>query len=302
MKDLHEAVAAEVEKVVIGQAEAVDVLLAAARRRPRAARGCPASARRCWPTSPEPWARLPPHPVHTGHAAVGPHGHHDPPRRGSLPEGPVFTNLLLADEINRTPPKTQAALLEAMQERQVTIDGVPPAARSVLVVATQNPIEYEGTYPLPEAQLDRFLVKVDVGYPDEAGEVALLGLGLGARSPPQRGLGSRSSGRRRAGCGAEVDASRDRGGRRYVVARHPPDPRPADRVRREPARPARTSWGRPRRARARGRDFVTPDESPGRPVRAASTGWSCGRRPSWSASRPMLRWPTPIAATAVPVL
>ena len=89
--------------------------------------------------------------------------------------GPVFTNLLLADEINRTPPKTQAALLEAMQERQVSVEGTPrPLPDPFIVVATQNPIEYEGTYPLPEAQLDRFLVKLDVGYPDEAGEVAML--------------------------------------------------------------------------------------------------------------------------------
>jgi MoxR-like ATPase len=91
--------------------------------------------------------------------------------------GPVFTNVLLADEINRTPPKTQAALLEAMQEGQVTVDGEShPLPDPFLVVATQNPIEYEGTYPLPEAQLDRFLMKVDVGYPDEAGEFAMLGL------------------------------------------------------------------------------------------------------------------------------
>ncbi len=89
--------------------------------------------------------------------------------------GPVFTNLLLADEVNRTPPKTQAALLEAMQERQVSVEGTPrPLPDPFLVVATQNPIEYEGTYPLPEAQLDRFLVKLDIGYPSEAGEVALL--------------------------------------------------------------------------------------------------------------------------------
>ena len=89
--------------------------------------------------------------------------------------GPVFTNLLLADEVNRTPPKTQAALLEAMQERQVSVEGTPrPLPDPFLVVATQNPIEYEGTYPLPEAQLDRFLVKLDVTYPDEAGEVAML--------------------------------------------------------------------------------------------------------------------------------
>ncbi|HSJ94484.1 MAG TPA: MoxR family ATPase [Gaiellaceae bacterium] len=91
--------------------------------------------------------------------------------------GPVFTQLLLADEINRTPPKTQAALLEAMQEAQVTIEGEPhPLHDPFLVVATQNPIEYEGTYPLPEAQLDRFLFKVDVGYPSEEDEHAVLRL------------------------------------------------------------------------------------------------------------------------------
>ncbi len=89
--------------------------------------------------------------------------------------GPVFTNILLADEINRTPPKTQAALLEAMQEGQVSVDGVPHSLpRPFIVVATQNPIEYEGTYPLPEAQLDRFCMKLDVGYPEQAEEEALL--------------------------------------------------------------------------------------------------------------------------------
>jgi MoxR-like ATPase len=91
--------------------------------------------------------------------------------------GPVFTNVLLADEINRTPPKTQAALLEAMQETQVSVEGEPHALPNpFVVIATQNPIEYEGTYPLPEAQLDRFLVKIDVGYPDERAELALLRL------------------------------------------------------------------------------------------------------------------------------
>ncbi len=91
--------------------------------------------------------------------------------------GPVFTNVLLADEINRTPPKTQAALLEAMQEGQVTVDGESRALPvPFLVVATQNPIEYEGTYPLPEAQLDRFLVRVEVGYPSEEDERAMLAL------------------------------------------------------------------------------------------------------------------------------
>jgi len=90
-------------------------------------------------------------------------------------EGPVFTNLLLADEINRTPPKTQAALLEAMEERQVSVEGqARPLPAPFLVVATQNPIEYEGTYPLPEAQLDRFLFKLVVGYPTAEQEVAVL--------------------------------------------------------------------------------------------------------------------------------
>jgi MoxR-like ATPase len=96
--------------------------------------------------------------------------------------GPVFTSVLLADEVNRTPPKTQAALLEAMQERQVTIGGETHALPDpFLVVATQNPIEYEGTYPLPEAQLDRFLFKIDVGYPEEDEERAMLAL-------PHRGV------------------------------------------------------------------------------------------------------------------
>jgi MoxR-like ATPase len=97
--------------------------------------------------------------------------------RGELTfrEGPVFTNLLLADEINRTPPKTQSALLEAMEEGQVSIDGVTHALpRPFLVAATQNPVEYEGTYPLPEAQLDRFMVRISLGYPDRAAEAGML--------------------------------------------------------------------------------------------------------------------------------
>jgi MoxR-like ATPase len=89
--------------------------------------------------------------------------------------GPIFTNLLLADEINRAPPKTQAALLEAMQERQVTTEGeTRPLAPPFLVLATQNPIEYEGTYPLPEAQLDRFLLRVRIGYPSRDDEWRML--------------------------------------------------------------------------------------------------------------------------------
>ena len=93
----------------------------------------------------------------------------------SFRPGPIFTNILLGDEINRAPPKTQAALLEAMQERQVTVeDGTRRLERPFLVLATQNPIEYEGTYPLPEAQLDRFLLRIAVGYPDVEAEVELL--------------------------------------------------------------------------------------------------------------------------------
>jgi MoxR-like ATPase len=122
--------------------------------------------------------------------------------------GPVFTNVLLADEINRTPPKTQAALLEAMQERQVSVEGVPhPLEAPFLVVATQNPIEYEGTYPLPEAQLDRFFVKLVLDYPTEEDERAMLAL-------PRHGLMQSTldavqplvSGDELAAAGRQVDA------------------------------------------------------------------------------------------------
>ncbi len=109
-----------------------------------------------------------------------------------LRQGPVFCNLLLADEINRTPPKTQAALLEVMEERQATIDGQAyPMAEPFMVCATINPIEYEGTYPLPEAQLDRFLFKLPVTYPDAAAEQDLLRRadhGFEARHLGQAGL------------------------------------------------------------------------------------------------------------------
>ena len=93
----------------------------------------------------------------------------------NLKKGPIFAGLVLADEINRTPPKTQSALLEAMEERRVTIDGIPnDLPEPFLVCATQNPIEYEGTYPLPEAQLDRFMLKVSVGYPAQGEEENIL--------------------------------------------------------------------------------------------------------------------------------
>jgi MoxR-like ATPase len=102
----------------------------------------------------------------------------------SFREGPVFTNLLLADEINRTPPKTQAALLEAMEERQVTVEGEGrPLPEPFVVVATQNPVEYEGTYPLPEAQLDRFLLKLTVPLPSRGDEVGVLTRHAGGFDP-----------------------------------------------------------------------------------------------------------------------
>ena len=92
-----------------------------------------------------------------------------------LRKGPVFTNILLADEINRAPPKTQAALLEAMQERQTTLDGKTHSLQDpFIVMATQNPIEYEGVYPLPEAQLDRFLVRLQLGYPTRTEEIEIM--------------------------------------------------------------------------------------------------------------------------------
>jgi MoxR-like ATPase len=178
--------------------------------------------------------------------------------------GPVFANVLLADEINRTPPKTQAALLEAMQEGQVTVDGEShPLPDPFLVLATQNPVEYEGTYPLPEAQRDRFLVRVDLGYPDEAAERAMLGLA-------RRGLVPATLEDVRAVAGqddlravrAEVDATAT--GEEvlaYVVAI----------VRRTRELPSVTLGASPRAAvhllgaakaaaRLAGRDYVTPDD------------------------------------------
>ncbi|MFP9191049.1 AAA family ATPase [Natronosalvus vescus] len=106
---------------------------------------------------------------------TGTHVFNEQDREFEFNEGPIFANIVLADEINRAPPKTQAALLEAMEEGQVTTDGeTRQLPQPFFVIATQNPVEQEGTFPLPEAQVDRFLVKTSMGYPDEAGEVELL--------------------------------------------------------------------------------------------------------------------------------
>ena len=178
--------------------------------------------------------------------------------------GPLFTNVLLADEINRTPPRTQAALLEAMQEGQVTIDGEShPLRAPFLVIATQNPIEYEGTYPLPEAQLDRFLLQLRVSYPSAEQELEMLGL-------PRDGVDPVGFGEIRAVVGpAEVErlaqeaqatvVADDVAG--YVVAL----------IRRTRELPSVSLGASPRAAvhllaaakalaRLRGREFVTPDD------------------------------------------
>jgi MoxR-like ATPase len=119
--------------------------------------------------------------------------------------GPVFTNLLLADEINRTPPKTQASLLEAMEERQVSVEGQPRRLpEPFLVAATQNPVEYEGTYPLPEAQLDRFLLKLTVPLPERDDEYAVLARHLAGFDPQDLA----AAGVRPVATVADLDAAR----------------------------------------------------------------------------------------------
>jgi MoxR-like ATPase len=192
VRELRERVSGEVSKVIVGQADVVDLLLAAIAVNGHvllegvpgvaktlmanaAARALGVSFRRVQFTPDMLPSDL------TGTMTLRPSVSATPSAGDgqdlAFRAGPVFTHVLLADEINRTPPKTQAALLEAMQERQVSVDGeARPLPDPFLVIATQNPIEYEGTYPLPEAQLDRFLVKIDVGYPDEREEVTLLRL------------------------------------------------------------------------------------------------------------------------------
>jgi MoxR-like ATPase len=188
VKELHDRVAAEVGKVVIGQREPLEDLMTALALGGHALlEGVPGVAKtllagataralgvdfRRLQFTPD----MLPSDV-TGTMTL---------RAGELVfrPGPVFANVVLADEINRTPPKTQAALLEAMQEGQVTVDGEShPLPDPFLVLATQNPIEYEGTYPLPEAQRDRFLVHVAIGYPERDEERAMLRLARRGLTP-----------------------------------------------------------------------------------------------------------------------
>ncbi|MFB6810509.1 AAA family ATPase [Streptomyces sp. NPDC056387] len=184
----------------------------------------------------------------------------------SFQNGPVFTNLLLADEINRTPPKTQSSLLEAMEERQVTVDGTPRALpEPFLVAATMNPVEYEGTYPLPEAQLDRFLLKLTVPLPSRENEIGVLTRHAAGFNP--RDL--RAAGLRPVAKAAELEAARD------GVAKVAVSPEIAgyvvDVCRATRESPSLTLGVSPRGATAllatarawawlTGRDYVTPDD------------------------------------------
>ena len=184
----------------------------------------------------------------------------------TLRRGPVFTDILLADEINRTPPKTQAALLEAMEERQVTIDGDPyPLSPLFTVLATENPIEYEGTYPLPEAQLDRFLLKILLDYPDEQAEqqvVANWDAGFNARRLELVDIHPLAEADAISKCRMEVRSTHmEQGVQRYVV----------EIVRRTRTHPSVLYGASPRASVAlllctkalsalRGREFATPDD------------------------------------------
>jgi MoxR-like ATPase len=184
----------------------------------------------------------------------------------TLRHGPIFTDILLADEINRTPPKTQAALLEAMEERQATIDGERyPLSPIFTVLATENPIEYEGTYPLPEAQLDRFLLKILIDYPAEAEEadiVARWDAGFNSRRLEDVDIRPISDPAAVQQCRSEVREMRmEAGVQKYIV----------DIVRRTRTHPTILYGASPRASVAlllcskalaaiRGRDFVTPDD------------------------------------------
>ena len=263
MKELHARVAGEVRKVVVGHDEALEDMLAALALGGHVLlEGVPGVAKTLLASataraSAFEFRRLQftpdmlPSDV-TGTMAL---------RAGELVfrPGPVFADVVLADEINRTPPKTQAALLEAMQEGQVTVDGEPhPLPDPFLVVATQNPIEYEGTYPLPEAQLDRFLVHVAIGYPDADEERAMLRLARRGLAPvglddvePVLGAADLRAAR------DEVDATEVRD---EVVE-----------LRRRPRSPHSRAAERARSARARARRCTC--WGPRRPPR----GWPAGR-------------------------
>ena len=282
MRELYEAVAGEVEKVVVGQEQ---MTATAARRAARSAgtccsRACPASPRRCSPRAPRarsastsgacssrPTCCRRTSPARSRCAAAS-------SRSGA---GRCSPNVLLADEINRTPPKTQAALLEAMQERQVSVEGTPqPLPDPFLVVATQNPIEYEGTYPLPEAQLDRFLVQARRRLP---------GGGRGGRDAPARSAAASAPG--------DLDACvRWSAPRR--CAKRAPRSTPRASTTRSPA-----TWSRSCAGRASCR---ASSSAPARAPRVHLLGAAQGGRPAGrarlrDARRRRAAWPPPCSRT-----
>ena len=197
---LAQAIRAEVGKAVVGQAEVVDALLVALFAQGHVLlEGPPGTAKtflaQCFATAVGlDFGRIQFTPDLMPGDILGSNLFNFQTSQFTLSRGPIFCELLLADEINRTPPKTQAALLEAMQERRVTLDGTAhPLPANFLVVATQNPIESQGVYPLPEAQLDRFLFKVLVPYPsleEETRIVTAFGQRAGPQRPADLGLGA----------------------------------------------------------------------------------------------------------------
>ncbi|MDB5449923.1 MAG: MoxR family ATPase [Phenylobacterium sp.] len=198
VKALADRVRGEIGKAIVGQADTVDLLLTALFARGHVLlEGPPGSAKtflaQCFARTLDlDFGRIQFTPDLMPADIIGANLFNFQTSAFTLSEGPVFCELLLADEINRTPPKTQAALLEAMQERQVTIDGKPRRLSDrFMVVATQNPLEQQGTYPLPEAQLDRFLFKQTLQYPSREEErriVATYGMHSGQTTPTDMGV------------------------------------------------------------------------------------------------------------------
>jgi len=197
LKKLLERITAEISKVIIGQHEVVTLLLVGILARGHVLiEGVPGLAKTLLAKTlahilRADFTRIQFTPDLMPADVLGTNVYDLESRSFRLRKGPIFTEILLADEVNRTPPKTQAALLEAMEERQVTIDGKSfPLSENFMVVATQNPIEQEGTYPLPEAQLDRFLMKIRMDYPSPSEEREVLArYGKCAESRPMESTG-----------------------------------------------------------------------------------------------------------------
>jgi MoxR-like ATPase len=198
LRSLRDVVMSQVQKAVVGQSEALEALLIALLSEGHALlEGVPGTAktlmvRSLAATLGLDFGRIQFTPDLMPSDVVGTHVYDSTNGRFHLRPGPIFTEILLADEINRAPAKSQSALLEAMQERQVSLDGEQRALPAAFTVfATQNPVEHEGTYPLPEAQLDRFLLRVEVGYPSEEEEDEILArasMGAGTTSPEACGV------------------------------------------------------------------------------------------------------------------